>query len=82
VLQTKILGMKIIKDRKKNELILSQEKYIENVLERFSMKDAKALHKPLAKNFKLSSKISKMCPRDLKKKNAWQQCHINLQLGV
>jgi hypothetical protein len=39
-----MLGMKIIRDGKKKELILSQEKYIEKVLEIFSMKYAKAAH--------------------------------------
>lgn len=55
----KILGMKIIRDRKKKELWLSQERYIEKVLERFNMSTAKPVVSPLAGHFKLSSK---QCP--------------------
>ena len=47
-----ILGMEIIRDRKRR---LSQEKYIEKVLERFNMLDAKPVSVPLASHFKLSS---------------------------
>lgn len=36
-----ILGMRIMCDKKKKILWLSQEKYIEKVLNRFNMKDAK-----------------------------------------
>ena len=55
----KILGMKIIRDRKKKELWLSQERYIEKVLEIFIMSMAKPVVSPLAGHFKLSSK---QCP--------------------
>lgn len=51
----KILGMEIIRDRKKKRLYLSQEKYVRKVLERFNMKDAKPVSTPLAAHFKLSS---------------------------
>ena len=50
-----ILGMKIIRDRKKNKLWLSQERYIEKVLERFNMSKVKPVVSPLAGHFKLSS---------------------------
>ena len=52
----KILGMKVIRDRKKKELWLSQERYIEKVIERFNMSMAKPVVSPLAGHFKLSSK--------------------------
>jgi len=60
-----ILGMRIIRDRKKNKLWLSQEKYIEKVLKRFNMKDAKSVGTPLAAHFKLSADLS---PSDDKEK--------------
>ena len=41
-----ILGMKIIKNRKKRELKLSHQTYIENMLNSFSMKDAKEVSTP------------------------------------
>ncbi|GJX29453.1 hypothetical protein Tco_0237532 [Tanacetum coccineum] len=37
-----IIGMSIIRDKMKGTLMLSHEKYIGNVLEKFNMKDAKA----------------------------------------
>ena len=38
-----MLGMRITRDRKAKKLWLSQEKYVERVLERFNMKDAKSV---------------------------------------
>ncbi|CAM8880102.1 unnamed protein product [Rhodiola kirilowii] len=49
-----ILGMEITRERKKNKLWLSQERYIERVLERFNMKGAKAVSSPQGNHFKLS----------------------------
>ena len=51
-----ILGMRILRDRKNKKLWLSQEKYIEKVLERFNMGSSKPVSTPLAGYFKLSSK--------------------------
>ena len=51
-----ILGMQIIRDRKSKQLWLSQEKFIEQVLERLNMKGAKPVSTPLASHFKLSKK--------------------------
>lgn len=53
----KILGMEIKRDRGANRLFLTQKKYLEKflekVLERFGMKDAKPVCTPLAAHFKL-----------------------------
>ena len=54
-----MLGMRITRDRKAKKLWLSQEKYVERVLERFNMKDAKSVSTPLANHFKLSRSF---CP--------------------
>lgn len=54
-----ILGMEIVRDRKAKRLWLSQEKYIEQVLERFNMKNARPVNTPLAAHFKLSRRF---CP--------------------
>ncbi|CAL5323559.1 unnamed protein product [Camellia sinensis] len=54
-LAKQILGMKIIRDRKKGLIWLSQESYIEKVLERFNMDKAKPISCPLVGHFKLSS---------------------------
>ena len=47
-----ILGMRITRDRKNRKLTLSQSEYIEKVLERFKMQDAKRVSTPLASHFK------------------------------
>uniref|UniRef100_A0A2N9HK67 Reverse transcriptase Ty1/copia-type domain-containing protein n=1 Tax=Fagus sylvatica TaxID=28930 RepID=A0A2N9HK67_FAGSY len=60
-----ILGMQILRDRKAKKLWLSQEKYIERVLERFNMKHAKLVSTPLGGHFKLSKKS---CPSSNKEK--------------
>ena len=61
-----ILGMKISRDRKNGKLWLSQESYIEKVLERFNMSKAKAVCSPLAGHFKLSSKQCPTSEKDMK----------------
>ena len=50
-----ILGMKITRDKQNHLLRLSQEDYIDKVLKRFNMKDAKSVTTPLAKHFKLTN---------------------------
>ena len=55
-----ILGMRITRDRKNHKLTLSQSEYIEKVLERFKMQDAKEVSTPLASHFKLTKE---MCPK-------------------
>ena len=49
----KILGMQILHDKKAKKLWLSQEKYIERILERFNMKHAKPVNTHLGSHFKL-----------------------------
>eukprot|EP00253_Pinus_taeda_P008601 PITA_08601 len=56
----KILGMRITRDRKNRKLTLSQNEYIQKVLKRFNMHNAKPVSTPFASHFKLSKK---MCPR-------------------
>ncbi|KAJ7009759.1 Retrovirus-related Pol polyprotein from transposon TNT 1-94 [Populus alba x Populus x berolinensis] len=54
-----ILGMNITRDRKKEKLWLSKERYVQKVLERFNMSNSKPVCSPLVSHFKLSSK---QCP--------------------
>jgi hypothetical protein len=56
----KILGMRITTNRKNRKLTLSQGEYIEKVLERFRMQNAKTVSTPLARHFKLTKE---MCPK-------------------
>ena len=60
-----ILGIEIVRDRKIKGIWLSQEKYIERVLERFNMKGAKSVSSPLANHFKLSKEL---CPKTKEEK--------------
>ena len=53
-----ILGIRIGRDRKARKLYLSQEEYIEKVLQRFQMDKAKAVSTPLATHFRLSTRQS------------------------
>ena len=54
----KILGMEIERDRNGGKLYLTQKSYIEKVLERFGMKNAKPVSTPFAAHFKLSTSLS------------------------
>ena len=49
----RVLGMEILRDRKAGKLWLSQERYIEPMLERFNMKISKLVSTPLVGHFKL-----------------------------
>ena len=54
----KILGMKILRDRKKGKLCLSQQKYLEKILPRFSMQNSKPLSTALVAHLRLSTAMS------------------------
>ncbi|WCJ18000.1 Transposon Ty1-LR1 Gag-Pol polyprotein [Euphorbia peplus] len=56
----KILGMEIRRDRSSRRLWLSQQGYVEKVLERFAMSNAKPVSTPLANHFQLSEED---CPK-------------------
>ena len=73
-----ILGMKISRDRSKKLLWLSQERYIEKVLERFNMKDAKSVISPLAGHHKLTSK---QCPTSKKEKEEMRKVPYQSAVG-
>ncbi|KAJ4724838.1 Retrovirus-related Pol polyprotein from transposon TNT 1-94 [Melia azedarach] len=53
-----IIGIQIHRDRAAKKLCISQEHYIEKVLERFNMSNAKVVSTPLATHFRLSTKQS------------------------
>ena len=55
----KILSMEIVRDRKSGKLYLSRRGYIEKVLRRFNMPNAKLVSTPLAAHFRLSFAL---CP--------------------
>jgi hypothetical protein len=53
----KILGMRITRDMKNRKLKLSQGEYIEKVLERFRMQNAKPISTPLSSHLKLTKEM-------------------------
>ena len=55
-----ILGMRITGDEKNRKLTLSKNEYIQKVLKRFNMHNAKPISAPFSKHFKLSNE---MCPK-------------------
>lgn len=62
-----ILGMEIRRGRKSRRLWLSQAGYIEKVLEKFNMGDAKLVKTPLANHFSLSTSDSPKTNEDIQK---------------
>ena len=60
-----VLGVKIVKDRAKRLLGLSQETYIKRILERYHVQDSKLMDAHVAKSLSLSHD---MCPKTPKKK--------------
>jgi hypothetical protein len=61
----KIIGMRITRDRKNIKLTLSQGEYIEKVLERFRMKNAKPVSTPLSNHFKLTKELCSKTPKKI-----------------
>ncbi|GKV30830.1 hypothetical protein SLEP1_g39605 [Rubroshorea leprosula] len=53
-----ILGMKVFRDRKDMKIWLNQKNYIERVLQRFNMQNAKPVSTPFPVHIKLSSEYS------------------------
>ncbi|KAH9767170.1 hypothetical protein KPL71_011175 [Citrus sinensis] len=56
----KILGMEIIRDRRRKLMFLTQQGYVKKVLLRFGMHEFKSVQTPLANHFKLSAA---QCPQ-------------------
>lgn len=55
----KILGMEIIRNKRKGTIFLTQKKYLEKILEAFRMTSCKPVKTPLALYFKF---LSLQCP--------------------
>ena len=64
-----LLDMKISYDRKNRKLWLSQERYIEKVVERFNMRKAKVVCSQLAGHLKLSFEQCPTSEKDMKEMN-------------
>uniref|UniRef100_A0A3Q7HA93 Reverse transcriptase Ty1/copia-type domain-containing protein n=1 Tax=Solanum lycopersicum TaxID=4081 RepID=A0A3Q7HA93_SOLLC len=73
-----ILAMKISRDRSVGTLNLSEELYIEKVLKRFRVNDAKPMTTPLANHFKLSKEQS---PKTAEERKVTLQGFVDADLG-
>ena len=62
-----VLGVKIIRDRAKRLLGLSQETYIKKMLERYHMQDSKPMDTPVEKSLSLSLDMSPKTPEEKEK---------------
>ena len=51
----KILGISIIRDRANESLVMSQQGYLEKLIDKFSMRGSKPVRQPLGSHFLLSS---------------------------
>ena len=74
----KILGIEIERDRNGGKLYLTQKSYIEKVLERFGMKNAKPVSTSLPAHFRLSSSLSPKSDnekRSIQGKSSLLQCN-------
>ena len=60
-----VLGVKILRDRSKRLLGLSQETYIKKMLQRYHMHDCKPMDTPIERNLSLSLD---MCPKSPEEK--------------
>jgi len=78
-LAKKILGMKIVRDRKKRLIGLSKKSYIEIVLEIFNIDKAKSVGCPLTSHLKLSSN---QCPTSEKDKEEMQKIPYALMYAM
>ena len=74
----KILGIEIIRDENKGVLKISQRAYLEKVLERFGMREAKPVQTPIAQHFKLSSS---QCPSIEDEKESMEKIPYSSAVG-
>ena len=73
-----VLGIKILRDHSQGILRLSQESYIDKVLDKFSMKDSKLGDTPIAKGNKFSLK---QCPSNYLERKEMQNIPYALVVG-
>jgi len=73
-----VLGVKIIRDRAKRLLGLTQETYIKKMLERYHMEDSKPMNTPVDKSLSLSCD---MCPKTLEEKDKMSRVPYAIVVG-
>ena len=73
-----ILGVKILRDRSKRLLSLSQETYIKKILQRYHMHDCNPMDTPVERNLSLSLD---MCPKSPKEKEQMSKVPYSSAIG-
>ena len=73
-----VLGVKIVKDRSKKLLCLSQQNYIAKVLEHFCMNNVKPIDTPIEKGFSLTLNH---CPKNEEEKNQMSKVPYTSAIG-
>ena len=74
----RILGMDIFKDKKMNRLKISQQSYLENLIAKFEMKDAKPAKVPIGTHFQISAKL---CPEIEEERSYMEKVHYSNVVG-
>ena len=73
-----VLGVKILRDRSKHLLGLSQEMYIKKMLQHYHMHDCKPMDTPIERNLSLSLD---MCPKSPEEKEQMSKVPYSNAIG-
>uniref|UniRef100_A0A803R4Z6 Reverse transcriptase Ty1/copia-type domain-containing protein n=1 Tax=Cannabis sativa TaxID=3483 RepID=A0A803R4Z6_CANSA len=76
---SKILGITIKRDRKLGKLFLTQEDYIQKIIEKFSMKDSKKTSQPITSQYTLTKE---QCPKTEAEKEAMSKVPYSSAVGT
>ena len=74
----KILGMELKRNRNQGTITISQKGYIDKVLNRFAMKEAKSTKQPMTTQHQISSK---QCPETVKEKQEMKKVPYDAAVG-
>lgn len=77
-LAKEILRVKLVRNRKKGTIFLSQEKYVQKVLDKFRMAKSKPIQIPLAAHFRLSYQ---QCRKTANKESEMSTIHYSSVIG-
>lgn len=69
----KILGIDMLRNREKGEVMLSHSKYLQKVLEKYGTSEAKAVKTPVAAHIDLNYVQS---PQNEAERNKWRKYHM------
>jgi len=73
-----ILGIKVQREGETGKIRLSQQKYVDELCEKFDMRNAKTVSTPIESNVKMSKKV---CPRTEDYKREMEKRHYKELIG-